>query len=137
MIPGMASGVGEHEVRTTEEEVVAMRIARIDTEVPEAIAPVERTVEVRGTAVSAILPVEQDVAQVEVALPPVDTVEVVVVVNTHEVVEIDLIGCFILLVGEVKLIGHLIREEKRLIARLAVTHGRSAQRDREQECECC
>lgn len=136
-MPGMTPGVGEHEVRTTEKEVVTVRIARIDTEVPEAIAPVERTVEVRSTAVSAILPVEQDVAQVEIALPPVDTVEVVVVVNTHEVVEIDLIGCFILLVGEVKLIGHLISEEKCLFARLAVTHGRSAQRHREQECECC
>ncbi len=136
-VPRVTTIVGEHEVRATEEEIVAVRIACVDAEMPETIAPIERTIEVRGIAVSAILPVEQDVAQVEVALPPVNAVEVIIVVYTHEVVKIDLIGCFILLIGEIKLVSHLIRQKKSLIAGLVITHGRSAQRDSEQECECC
>ena len=46
--PTMTSTVRNVEVRATEVEVVAARIAGVDAEVPVTCVPVERTVEVGG-----------------------------------------------------------------------------------------
>ncbi len=118
----MSAPIDGIEVRATEEEVVTMRIAGVDAEVPVAPVPIERTIEVEGIEVGAILPVEQNVAQIEVALPPVGPVEVVVSVYSHKVVEIDLVGCLVLLVGQIKFIRHLVGEEQCLLTCLLIAH---------------
>ena len=115
--------LNEHAWTVVEEEIVAVRVAGVDTEVPVAGIPVERTVEICRGNVCAILPVEQYVAQVEVALTPIVTVEVVVCIDTHEVVEVYLVGSLILCVTEIKFIRHLVGEEQSLLACLFVAHG--------------
>lgn len=65
--PAVASAIGDVDGRTAEVEVVAPRIACVDSEMPVAGAPVERTVEICGCAESVPLPVQEDVAQVEIA----------------------------------------------------------------------
>ena len=72
--PAVSSSIRCIEVRTTEEEVVSARIAGVDAEVEVACVPVERTIEVCGVEISLILPVQEDVVQVHVALSPVDAV---------------------------------------------------------------
>ena len=109
-------------MRTAKVEVVAVWIAGVDCEVPASCIPVERTIEVRGCAESSVLPVEQYVAEVEVALSPVCSVQVVIVTDTHQVVKVHLVGGLILVVGEVKLVSHLVGEEQCSLASLLVTH---------------
>ena len=72
--PAMTSTVRYVEVRATEVEIVAARIAGVDAEVPVARIPVERTVEIGGIEICSILPVEQDIAQIHIALAPVSTI---------------------------------------------------------------
>ena len=115
--------LNEHAWTVVEEEIVAVWVAGVDTEVPVAGIPVERTVEIGRGNVCAVLPVEQYVAQVEVALTPVVTIEVVVGIDTHEVVEVYLVGSLILCIAEIKFIRHLVGEEQSLLACLFVAHG--------------
>lgn len=118
----MSASVYGIEMRTAKVEVVAVWIAGVDCEVPASCIPVERTIEVRGCAESSVLPVEQYVAEVEVALSPVCSVQVVIVTDTHQVVKVHLVGGLILVVGEVKLVSHLVGEEQCSLASLLVTH---------------
>ena len=71
-MPGMTSTIGGIESRTPEEEVVAVRIAGIDAEMPVACLPVERTIEIGGCDVGLPLPVVQDITQVEITALPID-----------------------------------------------------------------
>ena len=121
-VPGMSATIGGIEVRTSEVEVVTVRIAGIDAEVPVACLPVEGTVEIAGCQEGIPLPVEQDIAQVEVATLPVDAKHVVAARHAHQIIEVDFITSLILLVGEVELIGHLISQEQSLVAGLLETH---------------
>ena len=121
-MPGMSATIGGIEVRTSEVEVVTVRIAGIDAEVPVTCLPVEGTVEIAGCDKGIPLPVEKDIAQIEVATLPVDTEHIVAARHTHQIVEVDFITSLILLVGEVELIGHLISQEQSLVAGLLETH---------------
>ena len=121
-VPGMAATIGGIEVRTSEVEIVTIRIAGIDAEVPVACLPVERAVEIAGGDECLPLPIEEDITQVEVTTLPIGAEHVVAASHTHEVVEIDLVGGLILLVGEVELVGHLVGQEQSLIAGLLETH---------------
>ena len=121
-MPGMSSAIGGIEVWPTEVEVVAVGIACIDGEVPETGAPVERTVEVTGCTEGSPLPVEEDVADVEVTALPIDAIDIVNTCYSHQVVEIDFIGGLILLIGQIEFVCHLIGEEEGLIASLFVAH---------------
>jgi hypothetical protein len=121
-MPGMSSTIAGVEYRTTVVEVVTVRIAGVDAEVPEAVCPVEGAIEIGGGTESTQLPVEQDIAQVEVTTLPVGSVYVVITGDTHQVVEIDLISSLILLFCQVQLVSHLVREEKSLVASLLVAH---------------
>ena len=56
-VPSMTATIGGIEYRTSKEEIVAMRIARIDGKVPESIKPVEWTVEIGGCTECVPLPV--------------------------------------------------------------------------------
>lgn len=122
-MPAVTSAVHGVEAWCTEIEVVTVWIAGIHTEVPIACVPVEWTIEITGVAVHAILPIEQNVTQVQVAALPVEAVQVVIVVDAHQVVEVDFVCSLILVIGEVELVCHLVRQEQGLPTRLVVTHG--------------
>ena len=55
-VPSVSATIFNVEGGSTKVEVVAVRIASIDAEVPVASVPVERTIEVGGITESAILP---------------------------------------------------------------------------------
>jgi hypothetical protein len=71
VVPGVTAAIAGIEYRASEVEVVAVRIAGVDAEVPVAAVPVERTVEVAGGTESLPLPVKQNIAEVQVATLPV------------------------------------------------------------------
>ena len=121
-MPGMSATIAGIEHRASEVEVVAVWIAGVDTEVPVAVAPVEWAVEIAGGDERVPLPVQQHVAQVLIAPLPVSAVHVVITGHPHQVVQIDFVGCLILLVGQVQLVGHLVRQEQSLVACLLVAH---------------
>ena len=60
-VPGMGTTIGDIEVRTSEVEIVTVRITGIDAEVPVTSVPVQRTIEIRGCNEGIPLPVEQDI----------------------------------------------------------------------------
>ena len=121
----MTSTVRYVEVRATEVEIVAARIAGVDDEVPVARIPVERTVEIGGIEICSILPVEQDIAQIHIALAPVSTIQVIVCIYTHQVVEVHLVSCLILVFRKIELVSHLVCQEESLLSCLLITHCRS------------
>ncbi len=106
-----------------EVEIVAIRIAAIDSEVPEAISPIDWTIEVCCVEEHVILPVIQHVTQVRVTIVPIVAVEIRLTSDRHQVVEVYLITSLILVFIKIKLIRHLISKEERLLACLLVTHG--------------
>lgn len=69
--PAMSTSVHGIEMRSAKEEIVSARVSGIDAEMPITIVPVERAIEIGSVEEGAILPVEQNVAQVHVALSPV------------------------------------------------------------------
>jgi len=62
VVPAVASAIGVEEVGTAEIEIVAVRIAGVDAEMPEACVPVERAIEIARREVGVVLPVEQYIA---------------------------------------------------------------------------
>ena len=81
-VPAVSAAIGGIEVRTSEVEVVAMRVAGIDAEVPETVAPVERTIEIGCGTEGFPLPAVEYIAEVEVTALPVETIDVVVAGDT-------------------------------------------------------
>ena len=122
-MPGMTAAIGGIEMGTAEVEVVTARIAGIDAKVPVACLPEQRTVEIGCCAEGIPLPGVEDVAQIQVTALPVYTKNVVNAGNSHQVVEVNLIGSLVLSVGKVQLVGHLIGQEQSLVAGLLVAHG--------------
>lgn len=122
VMPTVSAAIYIEEMWTAIVEVVAMRVARIDTEVPVTSIPVDRTIEVRGTAEQLILPVEQDVTHIQVTVVPVCSVEVGTGVHAQQVVEVDLVCCLILILGQVQLVSHFVSQEQRLLAGLLISH---------------
>ena len=120
--PTVTASVHGIEVRKSEVEVVAVGVAGIDAEMPVASVPVERAIEIGGSQIGFILPVKKDITQVEVTLCPICSIEVCLRVDTHQIVEVDLVCGLVLLLGEVEFIGHLVSEEQGLLAGLLVTH---------------
>jgi hypothetical protein len=90
-VPGMSATIGGIEVRTSEVEVVTVRITGIDAEVPVTCLPVEGTVEVAGCDKGIPLPVEQNITQIEVATLPVDAKHIVAARHAHQIIEVDFI----------------------------------------------
>lgn len=104
----MSAAVSYVEVRTSEVEVITIGIACVDAKMPVACVPIDGAIEIIGSKISTILPVEQNITQVEITAFPVNTVYVVHIGQTHQVVQIDFVGGLILLVGQVQFIGHLV-----------------------------
>ena len=122
-MPSVSATIGGIEVRTPEVEVVTMRVAQIDAEVPVTSLPVEGAIEVAGCDIGVPLPVVQDITQIEVTTLPVGAEHVCTPSHSHEIVEIDLVGCLVLLVSQIQLVSHLVGQEQCLIASLLVAHG--------------
>ena len=118
----MASAIAGIKDGTAEVEVVAVRIAGIYSEVPVASFPVEWTIEVAGGTERLPLPVQQHVAHIQITTLPIGSIDVVVTGHTHQVVQIDFVGSLVLLVGQVQLVGHLVRQEQCLVACLLKAH---------------
>src|SRR3712207_3612514 len=131
----MTAPIYRDERGPSEVEIVTTRVPGVNAEVPIACVPIERTVEVAGRQVGLILPIHQYVTQVEVALLPICAVEVVVIVNAQKVIEVHFVSGFILLIGQIQFISHLVGEEKRLFAGLFVAHGLSCYRSEEHTSE--
>ena len=118
--------------RTTEEEVGAV-VAIPEGKIPAAVTPFDRTIEVSCSAVSSVLPIEEDVAEVNVAEVPERTIESGAV-NIDEVFEVNLIDLIVLSGGEVKLVGHLVGEEVGLL--LSVAEGEESSTERGHDTHC-
>ena len=69
--PAVSTMIGQVEMRASEVEEGTVRIAGIDAEVPVTCLPVEWTVEIGCCTVCTVLPVEEDIAQVEVTTSPI------------------------------------------------------------------
>ena len=121
-VPGMSTAIAGVEHWASEVEVVAMRIAGINAEVPETIAPVEWAIEIASCTECLPLPVEQNVTHIQVTTLPVSAIYIVIACHPHQVVEVDFIGSLVLFVGQVQLISHLVRQEQCLVACLFVAH---------------
>ena len=121
-VPTVSAVVDEYEVGASEVEIIAMRIACVDGKVPITTVPVERTIKVAGCTISAVLPVEQYVAQVQITTVPIHAIQVVIVVYPHEIVEVYLVGGLVLSVVQIQFVSHLVRKEKSLFACLGVAH---------------
>ena len=120
--PAMSATIDGIKVGTTEIEIVSMGITGVDSEAPIAVVPIKGTVEIVGCTVVSVLPVKQNITQIEVATGPICAIKVAIVIDAHQIVEVDFVGSLILFVGEVQFIRHLIREEKGLSAGLFITH---------------
>ena len=130
--PTVTAAIDIPEVWTAEVEVVTMWIAGVDAEMPVASLPVQWAIEISGCQVGLILPVEQYVTQVEVALCPIHTIKVCLGVYAHQVVEVNFVCCLILLFGKIELIGHLVGQEQGLLTGLLITHCIGGHREGEQ-----
>ena len=123
VVPAVTAIIAIVEVRATEIVVVAIGVAGIDAEVPVTCVPIEWTVEVTGCTIGRILPVEQNITEIKVTMRPIGSIQVVVTVDTHQVVEVYLVGGLVLILCEVQLVCHLVREEQGLLTCLLVAHG--------------
>jgi hypothetical protein len=102
--------------------MVAVRIAQIDAEVPETVTPVEWAIEIGGCTEGVPLPVQQDIAQIQIATLPIGAKHVVVACHTHQIVEVDFECSLILCVCQVQFVSHLVGQEEGLVPCLLVAH---------------
>ena len=135
-VPSMGAAIGVIEMGTSEVEVVTVRITGIDAEVPVTGVPIQWAVEIGSCYESIPLPVEKDIAQVEIAALPVGSVHIVTAGDTHQIVQIDLIGCLVLLVSQVQLVCHLVGQEQGFVASLLITHCVCRDRCRQHHHQC-
>jgi hypothetical protein len=119
----MSASIDRIEVRTTEVIIVAVWISCIDPKMPVISVPIYRAIEIQAFEIITVLPVVQYVLQVDIALLPVISVNVAIVVDAHQIVEVDLIGGFVLVICKIQFIRHLIRQEESLLSGLLITHG--------------
>ena len=90
---------------------------------PNAHVPVDRTVEIVEIAESPVLPIDEDMAHIDITVCPINAEDVRLAADATEVVEVYLIGSLVLVLSEVELVSHLVGEEERLLARLLEAHG--------------
>ncbi len=122
VVPRVTAAIGIPEGRAPEIEIITMGIARIHSEVPKAVEPIDRAIEVSCLEEILVLPIEKDIAQVEVAPSPIVAIEVCFRGDTHKIVEVNLVACLILLLSKVHLIRHFVGEEESLLASLLEAH---------------
>ena len=101
MTPAMPTAIYGNEMGTAEIEISAMGIPYIDGETPKAVSPHQGAIEIAGGHISVVLPTQQDIAQVQVALRPTPAIEVIIAVDTHQVIQVDFVGGLVLVIGEI------------------------------------
>ena len=102
---------------------VSYAIVAIDGKIPSAANPGYGVQEVVGGCEEGPLPVEEDVAQVSVAIGEVAAVDDVILRGEAEqIVEVDFVAVIVLLIVEVEFISHLVREEAGFFASSFVAH---------------
>ena len=97
--------------------------------------PCERTIEVRQADVLVVLIGGQDILKVRIAALPPNTVHVVASVDTHHVVQIDLIDCIILGICQGKLPSHLVGEIQGFFLSLHIAHSVGSDSHYHQHCQ--
>ena len=110
--------------------VVAIAVVVADGVVPGGAYPAYWTVEVVQCDVEPVLPIPEDIAEVGVAIVPINTIAIGLVGDRHEVVEVDLIDAVVLIGRQVEFIGHLVGEEPCTVACFVITDSLSG------ECAC-
>lgn len=100
----------------TSEVVVSYAIAVEDGVVPAVSSPAYGAHEVVDCCVEPVLPVEEYVAQVLVAILPVVAEGIGGIVHGQEIVEVYLISTVVLLSCQIQLVCHLVRQEPGLLA---------------------
>lgn len=118
MVAGTTIGI--ESVRTRTEELVAVGIVGVNTEVPAVVRPHHRTIEVGNSHIAVVLPAVEHVAQAVVTIYPAAAEDVGVGYQTHHIVKIDFIHCLVLTGVEIQLVSHLIGQEQGLGAGLGV-----------------
>ena len=121
-VPAVCASVRYVSCRTREIEVRAVRIVRVDAEMPVTVVPEHGTEEIACSLVCGILPVIEYVAEVYVTLSPWSGINVTCSSYLHQVVEVYLVCGLILLLCEVQLVSHLVCQEQSLLACLCVCH---------------
>ncbi len=92
-------------------EVVAVGIVVIDGEVPSAVEPPQGTEQIIHCCEGCPLPVVEDVAQVVVTVGQIACIcQIGLRVDGQQVVEVDFVRVVILLVVQVQLVGHFVRQ---------------------------
>ncbi len=99
----VATPVSHEYCRTIIVEAVSV-VVGIDAERPSSCLPCHGTIEVGAAHIPIILPGVQDKPQVSITTVPPDAERVVVTIDAQQVVQINLIDCFILCCREVQLI---------------------------------
>lgn len=103
---------------------VTYAVVTIDGEMPGTTIPRYRIQEVICCGKDGPLPVEEDVAKVGIAICQVVAInEVILCGETEQVVEVDFVAVIVLLIVQVKLVCHLVRDETGFFASAFVTHG--------------
>ena len=105
-------------------------VARKDGEVPGRRDPSHGAEEIVERGEELILPVEQDAAQVGVAIGPVGPEAVGSRLDAQQIVEVDLVGPVVLLLREVQFVSHFVCEVPGTVACLVVAHGAGRQQGR-------
>ena len=94
MVAGTTIGI--ESVRTRTEELAAVGVVVVNTEVPAVVRPHHRTIEVGNSHIAVILQAVEHAAQTVVAINPAAAENVSVGHQTHHIVKIDFINCIIL-----------------------------------------
>ena len=120
VVPAVSTAIGHIEVWLSKVEVVTMRIAGIDAEVPVSSLPVKGAIEIGSCTEQIPLPGVEYVTQVQVAALPIGAEHIVITCYAHQVVQVDFIGCLVLCVCQVQFVSHLVSQEEGLSASLLV-----------------
>ena len=88
--------------------VVAAWVAGVNAKSPIACVPSQWAVEICSLNICTILPIIEYIAQICISMCPVCPVEVIYCVDTHEVIQINLVCCFVLCFSQIQLVSHLI-----------------------------
>lgn len=107
---------------TVVEEIAAGVAVAHDQAERVAAYPREGPIEIGDASVELPLPCGEHIAHVGIATHPEDTVEVDGIIDSEEVVEVDLVDGFVLRDAEAELIGHLVGEEECFLASLVEAH---------------
>ena len=121
VVSAVSAPIGDVHTRTAVVVVAAVVVA-VDGEMPRSSPPDDGAEEVVSSRQQRVLPVVEDAAEVVEAIAVVASVDVRRRINPEEVVEIDFVGIVILLVVEVKLIGHLVRQVESFCLSTSETH---------------